>query len=423
MAFKQNTTPTKVTYFKHFPHYFIRPYDAQLHFNQSEFLEKLTPRNCEWMMRPKIALSEAAQALRENWDIIKDAEVVDSRIRDNILNIMTPIADSLLNVDTKQKSTQATETDIYNILNACFQEPQLDASLANWMQQSAALYVFIAQLRAMRTVLANPQQYASKLMNDSPEAVQFKTAKTVPAMQQMLNTMCTTVQLQTLSSTATGTHGQLAGQLINPNSQSQTLVAPPLPLLTGLCQPTTLPPATATATATQVNLPSLPPDIPSTSSTAQANLAATQQQEQQPVQPPPQVNDQFMDMMLQLQAQIQALQQQAAMKASRDQEQEEEEQTAKRKKTKKCTTQESKETGGQTIIIKEEEEQPSGKRKRRNKEKAPEQSKQNEEIQQPPMLIRNDQQSQSSSTTTIAACEIDDPTPKKKKAKKTKKSK
>lgn len=110
MAFKQNTSPTKVTYFKHFPHYFIRPNDAQLQLNQSEFLEKLTPRNCEWMMQPKIALSEAAQALRENWDIIKEAELVDSGICDTFLNIITPIAHSLVNVDTKGKSTQAKPT-------------------------------------------------------------------------------------------------------------------------------------------------------------------------------------------------------------------------------------------------------------------------------------------------------------------------
>ena len=63
----------KVTFFKQFPHHFLRPYDAQLECTYEEFLQKLTPRNCEWLMRPKIALSEVAQALRENWELFNNS--------------------------------------------------------------------------------------------------------------------------------------------------------------------------------------------------------------------------------------------------------------------------------------------------------------------------------------------------------------
>ena len=73
MAYKPNTPSTKVTFFKHFPHHFLWPYDAQLLDNQHDFIEKLTAKNCEWTMRPKVTLSEAAQALRENWEILKTA--------------------------------------------------------------------------------------------------------------------------------------------------------------------------------------------------------------------------------------------------------------------------------------------------------------------------------------------------------------
>ena len=59
------------------------------------------------------------------------------------------------------------------------------------MQQSAALYVFFTQLRVMRALFSNTEQYAVKLVNDSPEAIQFKNLKTIPALQQMLNKMCT----------------------------------------------------------------------------------------------------------------------------------------------------------------------------------------------------------------------------------------
>ena len=45
------------------------------------------------------------------------------------------------------------------------------------MQESGALYVFLAQLRAMRALFLNPEQYAAKLMNNSPEAIQLKNMK------------------------------------------------------------------------------------------------------------------------------------------------------------------------------------------------------------------------------------------------------
>ena len=106
----------KVTFFKQYPHHFLRPYDAQLECMYEEFLQKLTPRNCEWLMRPKIALSEVAQALRENWELFNNCEWINAGTRESIHNIMTSIVESFVNVDTKEKSTQATESDICNIM-------------------------------------------------------------------------------------------------------------------------------------------------------------------------------------------------------------------------------------------------------------------------------------------------------------------
>ena len=38
----------------------------------------------------------------------------------------------------------------------------------------------------MRALITNPEQYASKLVNDEPAAIQFKNDKTIAALQQML---------------------------------------------------------------------------------------------------------------------------------------------------------------------------------------------------------------------------------------------
>ena len=97
---------------------------------------------------------------------------------------------TLTNLDCKEKSTIATNDDVYHAMRWCFNYPDFDASLSAWMQQSAAFFVLLSQLRAMRGLLANPQVCSAKLVNHSPGAIQFKRERTVTAMQQMLSQMC-----------------------------------------------------------------------------------------------------------------------------------------------------------------------------------------------------------------------------------------
>lgn len=276
MAFKP-TTPyqtNKVTYFKHFPHYFLRPYDAQLLYNQQEFLEKLSPKNCEWLTRPKVAVSEMAEALTKNWEIIQTSTIFDDSVRSQLESIISPIMQNLINLDNKEKSTTPTEQDIYQVLHSSFQNTDLDHSLSQMMQASSAMYVFLTQLRAMRGLVTNPQIFSTKLVNDAPDAQHFKNTKTVASMQQMLTAM--TVSSSTTAATM-GNVTALAGQLVNPSAGGPSATALQLPTAPVILQP----PTTALI---------------------------------QPPNPPPQdspgVTNQLMDMILQLQNQMQQMQQQ-----------------------------------------------------------------------------------------------------------------
>ena len=70
----------------------------------------------------------------------------------------------------------------------------------------------------MRALITNPEQYASKLVNDEPAAIQFKNDKTIAALQQMLNKMWSSPPIATPSSNA---HvRQLAQQLVDPSSSA-----------------------------------------------------------------------------------------------------------------------------------------------------------------------------------------------------------
>jgi hypothetical protein len=70
----------------------------------------------------------------------------------------------------------------------------------------------------MRALITNPEQYASKLVNDEPATIQFKNDKTIAALQQMLTKMCSSPPIAAPSSNA---HvRQLAQQLVDPSSSA-----------------------------------------------------------------------------------------------------------------------------------------------------------------------------------------------------------
>ena len=113
-------------------------------------------------------------------------------------------------------------------------------------------------------------------MSDSPEAIQLKIAKTIPALQQMLNTMCTTTIATPSSTDPSHNRQQLSQQLIPPTAVSDQSASMPL-------------------------------------------------------------TNQMMDIILQLQNQVQQIQSQAAQRASEEQQQEERN-TTKQKKRKHPAT-------------------------------------------------------------------------------------
>lgn len=52
--FQMSETPKKVSYYSHFPHYFLRPYTGQIKVKSNqEFVTKLNSKNYEWLLKSK----------------------------------------------------------------------------------------------------------------------------------------------------------------------------------------------------------------------------------------------------------------------------------------------------------------------------------------------------------------------------------
>lgn len=136
----------------------------------------------------------------------------------------------------------------------------------------------------MEVLFTSPEQYASKPMSDSPEAIQFINAKTIPSLQKLLNTMCTTTVLPL----------QLTRHTIGSSFQNNLQILKDQPSL--IC-------SISEITVSQ----GTPPRqlIPPTGVSDQTQVSP--------------LTNQMMDIILQLQNQVQQIQSQAAQTATEEQ--------------------------------------------------------------------------------------------------------
>ena len=205
-------TTSKVTYFRHFPHNFIRPYDGQLQYTEQEYLEKLSTVNCEWLSRPKIAMSECCGAIQDNMAILDNNTVFNDTFMTTVKEVVDPCMASFVALNTKNKDNPPTHQDVYNVLNGCFQGQEFDDVIASSYQQISAMYVMLSQLRALRGLVRCPKEYARKLVSDAPSVLTFKTDNNVTALQKMLEDQC----VSTHPGPTPADRSNLSGQLVNP---------------------------------------------------------------------------------------------------------------------------------------------------------------------------------------------------------------
>ena len=76
------------------------------------------------MLRPKIALADAAEAIRSNWDFVQESEIFTESTINILTTLIPPIYQRLVNVDSKPKDTGSTEQQIYDVMTTCFAKPQ-----------------------------------------------------------------------------------------------------------------------------------------------------------------------------------------------------------------------------------------------------------------------------------------------------------
>lgn len=188
---KKAETPEKMSavgYFNHFPPFsFLKPYgpvsDAP---TEEEILNKIKPVNCEWLLRPKIGVSEFAQTVWSNLEILakSDSELVNAENITALQGKMSGLIEVLKKLDTKcADAGPATPNDVKFMLKAIIGADEKTQSFFNEATKlGAAMYQVGIQWTVLQSVLSNPNWFAENSVAVNTEAKQFKADPTIGGM-------------------------------------------------------------------------------------------------------------------------------------------------------------------------------------------------------------------------------------------------
>ena len=191
----QVRSPAKgVHYFQHFPKNFLRPYgeagDAP---NPDVMFRRLAAFNCEWLARPNIALSELADTLKTNMNVLENSSIMDPQAVRQARFDVDPLLQNLAVFDGKsnQREERATKEDLHRVVERFLTEKaELEQFFNDAIKVGGALYTMGIHFKVADTLLNNPEQFAQLSRNADGADNVFKKQANLPAMMAYLEQSC-----------------------------------------------------------------------------------------------------------------------------------------------------------------------------------------------------------------------------------------
>jgi hypothetical protein len=125
---------------------------------QGEILDKVKPVNCEWLLRPKIGVSEFAETVCSNLEILAEthSELVDVQKLKAVQTKMSGLIEVLKKLDNKCTDTgPATPNDIKSMLKAIIGADEETHSFFNEATKlGAAMYQVGIHFIVLQSVLS-----------------------------------------------------------------------------------------------------------------------------------------------------------------------------------------------------------------------------------------------------------------------------
>ena len=158
--------------------------------SDEDVLKALQPYNCEWFRRPEMGLSMLAQATTECLPVMEafSGDVLNETFVAEIKEHVYPVLPALTKMNNKNKQQQKpTPQDLRSVMRFALKEdPSLDTTLDQGIEAVSASLTLLTQVRAMRALFRNPEQYAEQTGSTDGSHGQFMQDGDVRSLEKWL---------------------------------------------------------------------------------------------------------------------------------------------------------------------------------------------------------------------------------------------
>ena len=158
-----------------------------------EVFTRLNSNNCEWLVRPSVAISEFASTLNRNLELLceRPTPLINKELFQENMNNLSTFLEKLEKFDSKQGKRNCKEKDITSIVETLLSEMP---ETANFMEEcvlvGSAMYSMGIHYVVARALCNNPEEFAQRLNNSDSSDVDFKTKRGIKDMVQYLVDCC-----------------------------------------------------------------------------------------------------------------------------------------------------------------------------------------------------------------------------------------
>lgn len=198
-------SPAKgVQYFQHFPKNFLRPYGAADPAPEDDkIFSRVTAFNCEWLIRPDVAISEFAATVSKNLDILRSMEhLMNVEEVQNITGAIQPFLRALESFDTKAETgRKSTQRDLMAVTEGLLGGNEAAETFFNdAVQLGGALFTLGIQYNISKALVNNPAKFADLSRNSDGADSAFKRDPSLREMMRYLQSTCLKADPKVVSS-------------------------------------------------------------------------------------------------------------------------------------------------------------------------------------------------------------------------------
>lgn len=208
---KPSGSPKAVSFFKHFPTNFLRPYGlADNAPSEETIFRRLAPLNCEWLLRPRVAASEFADTMTQNLNYLSansKSTLINNETFKEMKDNLTPFLASLEALNTQNDKGPAKATDVKQLMKTLLSDDKdMNLFFENIVKIGGAMFLLGTHYSVVKSLFSNPDWYAGNAVGTSTQVAQFKQDPTIKGLKQFLTATCCSTKEQAASTSEEGTN-------------------------------------------------------------------------------------------------------------------------------------------------------------------------------------------------------------------------